>query len=91
MSDISYVETMLAIMPRSSSWHIMTWIPVESTISQVLSLGHGEITESLDELRGFSTKVLLELSDELLDSLLTLEELSFSWLDELSTFSEELL
>lgn len=64
---------------------------MESTVSQVLSLGHGGTTALLDELRGFSTIVLLELSDELLDSLSTLEELSFSWLDELSAFSEELL
>ena len=52
----------------------MTFTPIESILLQ--SVGHGPITVSfeelldssltLDELRGFSTNVLLELSDELL-------------------------
>ena len=50
----------------------MTFTPIESILLQ--SLGHGGTTSvelldsslTLDELRGFSTNVLLELSDELL-------------------------
>ena len=39
----------------------MTWIPVESTISQVLSLGHGGTTVLPDELlAGLSTFEELE-------------------------------
>ena len=53
------------------------------------SLGHGGITESLDELRTCSTNVLLELSDELLTT--SSEELLGVSEEELAMFSEELL
>ena len=62
---------------------------MESTISQVLSLGHGGTTVSLDELRTCSTNVLLELSDELLTAFS--EELMGVSEEELARFSEELL
>ncbi len=62
---------------------------MESTVSQVLSLGHGGTTALLDELRGFSTIVLLELSDELLTAFS--EELLGTSEEELAMFSDELL
>ena len=66
----------------------MTWIPVESTVSHVFSLGHGGTTESLDELRGFSAKELLEFSEELLRT--SSAELVGASEEELARFSDEL-
>jgi len=88
---------MLAIIPRSSSWHMMTWIPVESTVSHILGYGGTtvlleELRDSsltLDELRTCSTNVLLELSDELLTA--SSEELLGVSEEELAMFSDELL
>ena len=85
MSDISYVETMLAAMPRSLSRHMITLMPVESTISHWRSKGKFvELEEGVRMLED-------EGAVELLDSLLMLEELSSVWLDDVADFSEELL
>ena len=44
ISDMSYVETMLPIMPPCSSWHMITLKPVES-IRQSTEGRYGKLAE----------------------------------------------
>lgn len=44
ISDMSYVETMLPIMPPCSSWHMITFKPVES-IRQSTEGRYGKLAE----------------------------------------------
>lgn len=73
ISDMSYVETMLPIMPPCSSWHMITFKPVES-IRQSTEGRYGKLAEVgcgvmlLDELVSMGLELAwLELMEASLD------------------------
>lgn len=77
ISDMSYVETMLPIMPPCSSWHMITLKPVESVVQLV---ENGRFSE-LDEDCG-----CVMLLDEF-DS----TELELTWLELIGASLDELV